>query len=352
MTSTATPTTALEHELAPGGLVAIETIETEVRLRAVTGRIGRIRLLNGDLSADFRVETAPGLLAVRAIRRWPFGWRRVGGPLEVEVPRDARVDVRTASGSVLALDLGRGVHVRTASGDVELAMAGGEVVVNAVSGAIRVRASSSVSLELASVSGRIDAVAASATRVTARSMSGALRLMAALRGPGPFSLETVSGGITLGTDAPVRLMASTISGEIRSDVDGAGVAHGRGLRTMAVGWSGPEVSARTVSGGIQLVAWREDPAPAPAPEPAAPEAEADPATDSGRETRARPDTNEEAAPVAAPDGPAASGEPGDAPWDSPDEEARLRILRALAEGEITVAEAGDRIDALEAPAGG
>jgi hypothetical protein len=320
MTTTAIPATAVEHELAPGGLVAIETIETEVRVRAVDGRIARIRLQNGDLAADFRVEATPDLLAVRPIRRWPFGWRRVAGPLELEVPRDARVDVRTASGSVLALDLGGGAHVRTASGDVDLVVAAGEVVADAVSGAIRVRASSSVSLELASVSGRIDAVAQSATKVTARSMSGALRLMAALRGAGPFSLETVSGGITLGTDAPVRLMASTISGEISSEVDGAGVARGRGQRTMAVGGSGPEVSARTVSGGIRLVAWSDDQAPSPAAEPAA-----------------EPETSETA------DG---------APSDPPDEEARLRILRALAQGEITVVEAGDRIDALEASTGG
>lgn len=333
MTATTTAPAAIEHPLSPGGLVMIETIETEVRLRAVDGRVARVRLANGALMADFRVEAAPDRLEVRPIRRWPFSLRRVPGPLEVEIPRDARADVETASGSVLALDLTRGAHVRTASGDVELAGIGGEILVNGVSGAIRVRASSSASLELTSVSGRIDAIAASASAIRARSMSGAVRLMAALRGAGPFSLETVSGGITLGTDAPVRLMASTVSGEVRSEVDGAGVARRPGRRTMAVEGPGPEVSARTISGEIRLVAWRDDRGSAPAPGPAEPEG---------------PSAPQDAASTTA----ASSGAPSDERESGDLEAQRLAVLRALAQGEITVAEAGRRIDALEGPSGG
>jgi Toastrack DUF4097 len=336
MSATSTSADRLEHQLAAGGTVTIETLETEVRLRAVDGRAARVRLMGGELATDFRVETAPDRLEIRPVRRWAFSLRRVAGPLEVEVPRDVRVEVQTASGSVLALDLSSGARVRTASGDVELAGAGGDIVVNVVSGSIRVRASSSASLELSSVSGRIDAIAASASTVRARSMSGALRLMAALRGVGPFSLETVSGEVTLGTDGPVRLRASTISGDIRSEVDGTAAVRGPGSRTMATGGSGPEVSARTVSGGIRLVAWRAD-GTASRSGAAAPEPAPDPSPGPARAPAA------EEAP-----GPSGSGDMSPSATTSSEvEEARLAILRALARGEITVDEAGTRIDALE-----
>jgi hypothetical protein len=319
MTATSNPSTAQEHPLAPGGSVAIETLETEVRIRVVDGHVARVRLTDGDLTDDFRIEATADRLRIRAARRWAFGLHRVRGPLDVDVPRDAAVEVDTASGPVLALDMTAGLRVRTASGDVELAGVGGDIRATSVSGAIRIQAPGIARLGLSSVSGRIDVVAASTATVKARSTSGGIRLMGGFRGDGPFSLETVSGGITVGTDEPIRLIASTVSGDVRSDVGGATVARGDGRRTMALLGSGPEVRIRTISGGIRLVAWTP-----PADDPTPP---------------ATSDTTGSATAVPASD---------DAATAERDVEAeRLAILRALASGEISVAEAGRRIDAME-----
>ncbi len=359
MSTVSTPAADLEHTIEPGGSVSIETLETEVRLRAVDGRAVRVRLADGDLAAEFRIETTDTQVRIRPARRWTFGLHRVRGPLDVEVPRDAHVEVETASGSVLGLDLTAGLGVRTASGDIELAGVGGDVRATSVSGTTRIQAAGVTRLGLGSVSGRIDVVAAAAGTVKARSTSGAIRLMGGFRGDGPFSLETVSGGLTLGTDEPIRLMASTISGDVRSEIDGADVARGDGRRTIALLANGPEVSVRTISGGIRLVAWT------PPVADASPRTEASTSPPTAASAGAAPASSieEPALPISSPQEPASTGAPSEsasseapseprpraeAAESPPDiEAARLAILRALAHGEISVAEAERRIDALE-----
>jgi hypothetical protein len=367
MTTIASPSTVVERPLARGGSVSIATVDTEVRVRGIDGDVARIRLVDGDVADEFRIDAAPDLIEIRPIRRWPLGWRRCAGPLEIDVPRDARVDVRSASGSVFAIDLAADTRVRTASGGVELAGIGGSVRVDAVSGAIRVHSPTAVKLALSSVSGRIEVVAATLASIEARSMSAGIRVMGRLRGKGPFSLESVSGDVTLGTDGEVRLTASTLSGDVRSELAGHEDATSGGGRTIALGGAGPAVTARTVSGRIRLVPWAGD-----SPADAAPSttvrgepgdlAQGSPASSpssSLADGQTGPDPVETVAPTGDPptgDAPTGDAPAGDAPKvatdgarrASLDGDPRLPILRALQRGEISVEEAGRRIDAVDA----
>jgi hypothetical protein len=333
-TAPTTSTAPLEHDLGPGGDVTIETLDTEIRLRGIAGSVARVRLAAGDLADEFQVETGPGRLAIRPIRRWSFGRRRDVGPLEIEVPADAAVRASSASGSVLALDLAAGGRFRSASGDIDLAGLAGTVDAESMSGGIRVRASGPTSLRVRTVSGRVDVVAPAATRIEAKSVSGNVDVSGRLTGEGPFALESVSGDLTIATDGAIRLMASTLSGRVRSELPNI-VDVGRG-RTLTLGGDGPVVSARCVSGNIRVVPVVSgvEPigaaAPAPAAVPPAP-------TGAAPVSRERPATPSAVGPEAsaAPSAPPSAADP------------RMTILRALERGDIDVAEAGRRLQTLE-----
>ena len=143
-------------------------------------------------------------------------------------------------------------------------------------------------------------------------------------GPGPFAIVTVSGDTLLAPAGDVRIEMATLSGDIRSKVGGR-TEGGRGRRSLVVGAGGPLVSLRSLSGDLLVV----PPTPVHAP---------------GRRARSAPE------PPLAPEAPAAPEparqrrEPAIA---AAYDDARLRILRSLERGEIDVAEAGQRLEALD-----
>jgi hypothetical protein len=318
-TTIAAPAVPVEHDLGSGGIVDVESLDVEIRVRGIEGALARVRLTAGDLAEEFRVEREPGRLTIRPIKRWSFK-RRLVGPLELEVPRDAQVLAESASGSVLGLDLLAGGRFRSAAGDIDLAGPGSEVDASSVSGGVRVRAAEPVALKLKTASGRIDVVAHAATSIDAHSVSGSIDLASRLTGDGPYSLHSVSGTLTIATDGVIRLMASTVSGSVRSELPQAQVV-GRG-RTLALGGDGPVVGARTVSGDIRVVPLPSELATAPAPAVRT-------------LTAAEPRAGDPAPPT------------GDAPAPPADDDPRMAALRALERGDIDVAEASRRLRALE-----
>ena len=378
MTAIAQPVSAatpLEHDLGSRGEVVVDTLDTEIRLRGVEGTVARIRLAAGTLEEEFRVETGPGRLSIQPIRRWSFVRRRDVGPLELEIPRDAVVRAGSASGSVLGLDLTAGGRFRSASGDIDLAGVGGSVDAESMSGGVRVRTAESIVLRLRTVSGRIDGVAPAATRIEAKTVSGSVRISGRLAGDGPFSFESVSGDVVIGTDGAIRLMASTVSGQVHSELPQV-VDVGR-RRTLAFGGSGPLVSARSVSGDIRLVAATTEVEAAPAtvigvasstpigtaPEPASRPEPPEPVepTEVGQESQSprRPRPRIAAWSSSARSSAARSTwpRPGGAwrPWRPIMPESLETVLRLVEEGRLTAEEAASILAALDEvrePAGG
>jgi hypothetical protein len=323
-------TTTFEHEIGTAGSLRLETLDTEIRLRGVEGDVVRLRLAAGDLQAEFRIDATEGRLDVRPVRRWVFGPRRDVGPLEVEVPRGAHVRARTASGSILALDLLAGLKAKSAAGAIDLAGLAGEVSAETISGAIRLRAEALGHLALKTVSGGIDTTVSSLGSLAAHSISGSIRIAGRLADDGTHGVETVSGGVTVATDGPVQLRASTVSGLVRTDQESIG--GGAGRRILAVGGHGPVIDVRTVSGSIRLSRWEPDPTGGAA----------------GAAASVAVPTTLPSASTAVPDPAVGPAEPSVDPVPAgPDEDPRMPILRALQRGEIDVAEAERRLSALE-----
>ena len=316
MTQTSHPATTLDHQVGPRGRFTLRQASGEITVRGVEGDSVRVRSLDGDRALDdlFTVETGRDFVELRQIERFSLGIRmftRGESPeLLVEVPHGASVSVDTASAELHASDLSGSKQFRTASGDVDLIRLAGPLDVQTVSGDVEVDGQAPLDLSVKSVSGDIRVRAPRLRRLEMTTTSGDAWLDAELAGSGPFSLRTISGDVTIVGRGGIRIEAQTITGDMSSDLPSKRESS-TGKKILIVGRPGPTLSFQSVSGDLSVVQPRD----------AAPESVA-----------VRPD--------AADDGAAPS-------TSQTLDAARLEILRALERGEITVAEATDRLGQLD-----
>lgn len=335
MTSTSTGS-SLAHEIGPDGVFSIRLDDGEVRLRAVDGDTIRVRDTGDeDLESMFTVELGVGSASLKVSKRGP-GLRdhghRSNPDLEVEIPRRATVVVDARSAEIAVDGLLGDQRYRTVSGDMRLRAVSGRIAVEAVSGDVDVVASGQAAVKLRTVSGDVALRAATLSSIDMTTTSGDIRIAGRLAAPGPFAVVTVSGDLLLAPAGDIRIEMATLSGDLVSRVGGRSEG-GRGRRTLDVGSGGPLITFRSMSGDLLVVpstpvgAPVEPPRPDAAPETPAPQA---------------------ATPPPAPPAPAADPVPSpNSAITAAYDDARLRILRALESGEIDVAEAGRRLEALD-----
>jgi hypothetical protein len=330
MTTTSTGS-SFAHVIGPDGLFSIRLDEGEIRLRGVAGDTIRIRDVGDrDLEGMFSTRLGDGSVALALHKGGPVLRlpRRGSSPdLMIEVPSHATVVVEARSADIEADGLLGDQRYRTVSGDTKLRGVSGRIAVEAVSGDIDVLAAGEAGMTVRSVSGDIAVRAATVTSLEAATTSGDLRVAGRLAGPGPFAIVTVSGDVLLAPAGDLRIELATLSGDLRSQLAGSRSEGGRGRRTLEVGAGGPLVTVRSMSGDLLVV-------------PPTPVAEADDAT-AARPIVAVADPAQQKSVAPALGLTANSGIA--AAYD----EARLRILRSLERGEIDVAEAGRRLEALD-----
>jgi hypothetical protein len=322
---TATSSTALEHEIGLTGLLAVRLRDGSVHLRAVDGPVVRVHDDRGEVEGAFSIDRATGSLALRSGHTGSFGAHPPD--LVIDVPRRATVVIESASGDLQADGLRGDQRFRTASGDVTLREVGGALSIEAVSGDVEITAVDDSSISARTVSGDLAIRAATIESLRLSTTSGDLRLAGHLAGSGPFSIETVSGDTLLAVAGDVRIEMQTVAGDMRSEIE-ARTEGGRGRRIMTVGSGGPTLAVRSMSGDLRVVralgVTRPDAQDAPE----------------------APGSTERPMPIAPTVVVAGTSDPSDI--SDAAEAARLDILRSLERGEIDVAEAGRRLEALEA----
>ena len=274
----------------------------------------------------FAIELGEGSASFQADKRWDGGRHGRGHTpdLEVDLPRGATLVIEAGSADIEADGLAGDQRYRTASGDMTLRAVSGRVAVDAVSGDVDISATGEAAVTIKTVSGDVELRASTLTALDATTTSGDLRIAGRLAGPGPFAIVTVSGDTLLAPAGDVRIEMATLSGDLRSKVGGR-TEGGRGRRSLVVGAGGPLVSLRSLSGDLLVV----PPTPVRAPGRRAAGPGAASSSGAARRRPSRP---------SAPTNPAIA-----AAYD----DARLRILRSLERGEIDVAEAGQRLEALD-----
>ena len=321
MTNAVDPSTSLGQQIGPRGRFSLRQASGEITIRGVEGDVARVRSLDDrPLGELFDIEIGEGRLELRQKERFGFGlkmFRNDAPELEIEVPHGARISVDSASAELEVSDLDGEKQFRTASGDVKLRRLAGVLDVQTVSGDIDLEGQAPIDLALRSVSGDVRVRVPRLRRLDLTTTSGDLWLDAELGGDGPFALRSISGDATIVGRSGFRVEAESITGDLSSELPGKRESM-PGRRVMTVGKPGPTLAFRSVSGDLRVVQPREA-APAMAPNPpGAPE------------------------PPAAPTAPTPPRPPA-----ADVEAARLDILRELERGDITVAEATERLATLD-----
>ena len=317
----------LEHRIGADGLFSIQLRSGDVRLRGVDGDTVVVLERRGrDLDDAFEIAVAAGSVSLRELRGDQRGFRGGrGGELDVALPRGATVVVETSSGDLEVDGLTGDQRYRSASGDLRMRSVAGGIVIQGVSGDVNVVAVADAAVTLNTVSGDVELRAGTLRTLSVATTSGDLKVAGRLAGRGPFSIETVSGDLLLAPAGDLSIDMRTVSGDLSSDVGGR-IESSRGRRSVSIGTGGPTLAVRTMSGDVEVV------------RPVAFEIEPEPAIE--------PDAPE---PTAPPEGRVATepDQPANGAIAAAYDDARLRILRSLEGGEIDVAEATRRLEALD-----
>lgn len=337
-----TATGPLAHDIGSAGTVVISVEADDVRVRGVDGTVARI-VAPAD-GADLETTAEPGRFTIRtgrAAHGVVFGFRVGGrgfgfhasGTVDVEIPRDARVEVRSAAGDVSLRDVRGGCAVQTASGDVSIKRAAGPVVVSVASGNVHVEAVEAIGLEARSMAGDVRARAPLLERVIVETVSGDVELIGALGTAAEHVISTVSGDVELAVAGGLTVALKTVSGTVECTHPDRREGDGR-RRPLVIGSGAARVAVRTMSGDLEVrgapgargADLREPSITAPIPSPAAPRPPAAPMPPRS------PAPPEPPAPPSAPAG------------------TTLAILEAVARGDIDITEAERRLAATAAAA--
>ena len=324
MSKATTAGTSLEHRIGPRGRFSLRQASGEIVIRGVEGDTVRVRSLDDKpLSDVFDVEIGDDRVELHQRGGFDAGMRLfsrgAGADLRIEVPHGADVAVDTGSADIDASDLSGVKAFRTASGEVSLNRLAGPLDVETVSGEIEIEGAAPLEMAVKSVSGDISVRVPSIRRLDLGTTSGDIRLDAELVGDGPFAMRSISGDATIVGRTGFRVEAETITGDLSSDQPSRRESH-PGRKVLIVGRPGPTLSFRSVSGDLHVAEPRD----------AAPRAI-------------------EPQPVEEPmdDAPMTRNEQPDAAKAPADDDGRLEILRALERGDITVAQATDRLAHLD-----
>lgn len=272
------------HDVGPGGVVTVAAEAESIRIRGVDGTEARV-VVPAD-GAGLETVAGPGRFEVASRRHgshagfvglrigshgfgFPFGVAS-GGTIEIEMPRDARVEVQATAGDVTIDGVRGGTRLRAAAGAVSLERVAGPVAVEVASGDVVVASDEPLALTARSISGRIRASAPRFEKVEIETVSGVVAL-AGIFVPGPVhAISTVSGTVRLEVAGGFALDLTTVSGDVACSHPDRRSGDGR-RDPLVVGDGAARVAVRTLSGDVVVRGAPEPPAQGPgeAADPAA-----------------------------------------------------------------------------------
>lgn len=158
---------------------------------------------------------------------------RVTVPLRVKLEIDAvsadvdvsgvasrELSIDSVSGDVVVAGAPREAEIESVSGDLRLTLNSGKVSAQTVSGDLELRGRLNGEVSVETVSGKVDLATreSSLNKLSGNSVSGDLRVAAALVDGGEVSLETVSGDIrlTLPRSLSANVRGQSFSGDLRA----------------------------------------------------------------------------------------------------------------------------------------
>ena len=266
--STADPTVR-ELALAAGGDLELRLGANRLRLRVTDSDRVVIRgRTDHDLERDVEITSGSGWVRVAdgpagSLRVGPITVRSGGRTpdLDVEVPRNVRISARTLSGDIDAIGIAGQSRWQSASGDIRIGAEAGPLAIETMSGDVLVDGRAALAVTARTVSGSVRVRAPRLTVTDVATTSGDITLDAALDAGARHAITSVSGEVRLFTGSPVTVDLQSVTGDIRASlpyrVDGA-----RGRRVATAGSGAVRVDVRTMSGDVHLKPGAPDAGPA------------------------------------------------------------------------------------------
>jgi DUF4097 and DUF4098 domain-containing protein YvlB len=185
-----------------------------------------------DLQGPVKIDSASGAIDVSRIER--------------------SVQVNSASGSIRGRDLGDDFHATAASGDISATNVKGDVRIHGVSSSLNI-AGPGARVEAATTSGSVE-VSGAGNDVTASSVSGRVSVRGNPSGNSYWNLKTTSGTVEVEVPpaANFHLSAQAVSGNINAGIPIVIEDQDKHSLRARVGNAGGRVEIHTVSGGIRV----------------------------------------------------------------------------------------------------
>ena len=228
--------------VASGGRLTIDSDGTDLRVEGTGGNqvVVHIILEGSERSLERMTLSAEqngndvAVAAKHGSGKWTdwFGGWNLGGKIEVLVPRDYNIDIRTSGGDIKVVQLNGNARGRTSGGDIQIAevrgpvdmqTSGGDVRVEQVEGSTRLGTSGG-DIEILRLKGDLDAKTSGGYihldevdgQVVARTSSGNV-IARGVRGDS--DLKTSGGDIRATIDG--KIAAHTSGGDVTAELVGA-----------------------------------------------------------------------------------------------------------------------------------
>ena len=302
--------------VAPGGRLTIESDGSDLRVEGTSGNQVEVHILvKGSERVLERMELTAeqsgndvSVMAKRSTGKWTdyFGSWSQEGRVEVKVPHQYNIDIRTSGGDIIVAQLQGDARAKTSGGDikvsemhgpVEMQTSGGDVRAEQIDGNTRLNTSGG-DIDVTRVTGGLDAKTSGgyihlndiSGKVVARTSSGNV-IASGIRGDselktsggdiratidGKIAAHTSGGNVTAelvgtnrgisvsssGGDLTVRvpksttghLNATTSGGSVRTELPVTTTEMGEHKLTGTLNGGGNEINAHTSGGSIRVVA--------------------------------------------------------------------------------------------------
>jgi hypothetical protein len=223
-------------------------------------RVGKnVTELNG-VSIDYTIELPHNAEVLTKVASGEQTISNLQGPVKIdsasgtiEVSKIERsVQVNSASGSIRAKDLGDDLHATTASGNITVANVKGDVRIHGISSSMNI-SGPGARVEAATTSGSVE-ISGAGNDVTASSVAGRVSVHGNPSGNSYWNLKTTSGTVEVGVPASANfhLSAQAVSGDINAGIPIVIEDQDKHSLRARVGNAGGRVEIHTVSGGIRV----------------------------------------------------------------------------------------------------
>ena len=223
-------------------------------------RVGKnLTEMNG-VSIDYTIELPHDAEVLTKVASGEQKISNLQGPVKIdsasgsiEVSKIERaVQVNSASGSIRAQDLDDDLHASTASGNISATNVKGDVRIHGISSSMNI-SGPGARVEATTTSGTVE-VSGAGSDVTASSVSGRVVVHGNPSGNSYWNLKTTSGTVEVGVPASANfhLSAQAVSGNINAGIPIVIEDQDKHSLRARVGNAGGRVEIHTVSGGIRV----------------------------------------------------------------------------------------------------